>query len=630
MRFSKLPVVLLRPGILLLPVILLLILAAVSWTGCKPESKPHGTLVEGRVSQVSPMPDPETNPYKDCLFTAVLEVDSAEATNVSARLLLVLPGFLDRKPTPNASLQSHQLVRGRLRPFSDLGEPWASMQQADTVEELALPMMFAERLEIIDAFTSLANQPAPPETPIFSSSPRGTASNVQTSRIAAETQRIEELRDAHGGWDAWWSELEPIRQHVVSSPLPRFEAPFAIWRVGPLTRRFEREHPHTQSMLASLSELRNAFASRGVDLVLAPVPSRDLIGIDQLHGAQRPPDGIWNPERLRRNLALLRRGIEVLDTSEALRAAATTNREPLFFFESHDAHPVDGTLKQHGRAIAERVRATPNLPPFTPGNVSLQWIPIAPPHVHEAAGFVGRYAYPIASDADGRGHPSDVHSPVLLFGDSFLRNPDGGGISDVVCAELDHVAHTVVRSSGALEMPRHLARADLDWDRLKVAVFVFDETLLDPHPEHWAVVPFDALRLEREAFGRLHRETSLLFDFNSQEDFALLQPREKPVGFVASPKRAYIPWAGSPLHLDCPESSFESGKPVLVFLHLRTRHPQSMDVLFDGQVVRSLRLNHMVNTLRLVLRPERDARRLTLRIPQAGGNLFVEAFKVYR
>jgi len=615
-----------------------------------PANTPTTIEVEGRLLHVSPIPDPTANDYKDCLFTTTFEVngvsrvqagDAQQDAAIPERMVLVMPAFLDRKLTPQAALKSGQTLRAQLCRFDQLGRPFSRMQQADTVEDIDLPLYFSDQVEVITSFRSLPKpevqefaaiaQSAITETPTFQ------PSTAQQAAIANAIERIRERRDAHGGWDKWTAELAPVIEQIAAStaaaPPPVFDEPFSVRSFRSLTMAFAPDHPERVNTSRALIQLRDGLALGGTELIVAPVPDRDLVGVDQIYASLRPDDGIWNPHRLRRNLHVLEQGIEILDSSEAMRAAATAWRSsptnmPLFFFESHDGHPAGGAVRVHGEAIAERVRASvPRLPGAS--GLVLSWYDIKSPPAYAAAPFRSQHRHPILSE-NATMHPDNPASPVLLFGDSYLQNPGGGGISDIVGAGLGHVPHQFMRSSGALEMPRHLARSPRHRKGKKVAVLVFNEALLDPHHESWLVVDFSRNKAEFERYVRLSAEGELRLNYNSQEDFAALVPRETDAGFVADARRAYIPYAAAgPLHIDCLPTRYRDDRPMLLSMQITNRKPQTMTVLMDGKELRSVPLTHDVNKLHLVFEPTPGRSQLSLRFPKDGGNLFIEALRVF-
>ena len=608
------------------------------------QPRPATLHVEGTLRHISPIPEPTTNEYKDCLFTAVLEVNGVQTGSVPERVILVMPAFLDRKLSAQSAFKTGQTLSARVCRFDELGRPFATMQQADTVEEIDLPLYFSDQTKVVGSFRAWTKPSLSITSAGFAASSGQTSASVslqpsavQREAIAGSIRRIHERRDAHGGWAAWDQALAPVIGKIIAteahSPLPIFDVPFSVRSFRSLRQRFDSEDPERVRTTQALVQLRDGLALGGTELVLAPVPDRDLVGLDRIHAEARPADGIWNPHRLRRNLHLLAQGLELLDTTEAMRSAAS-GKSPLFFFESHDGHPAGGAVRVHGEAIAARLIQSNGLTPLPPADpeLALSWHAIESPPAYPNAPFRLKHQHPLLRQGQTL-HPDNPDSPILLFGDSYLKNPHGGGgVSDIVGAALNHVPHLLVRSSGAVEMPRHLARSRSHLAGKKVAVLVFNEALLDPHHESWTLVDFAAGRSEFERYVRLSASGRNHLNYNSQADFSTLAPREKPPGFLATPKRAYIPLATSgPFHVDCLPTRFAEGRETLVFVRVRTRHPQGMDILKDGVLIRSIPLTHQLNDLHLVLDlgGSSGSSVLSFRFPQGGGNLFFEALRVF-
>ena len=93
---------------------------------------PKESVVAGRVALVSKLPDPAKSDYKDCYFTAEFAVDSAvSGPPTAARVIVVFPGFHDRKLTAAAQFKQGDCLRLNLIPFDALPQDKQEVQQAD-------------------------------------------------------------------------------------------------------------------------------------------------------------------------------------------------------------------------------------------------------------------------------------------------------------------------------------------------------------------------------------------------------------------------------------------------------------------------------------------------------------------
>ncbi len=97
-----------------------------------------------RILEKSPIPDPQTARYRDCLYTATAEVVGPERY-AGQGVQLVLWAFRDRRLTDSAFLRSGDLATVKLLPYGEVAEV-ASVQLADTVSDIERPLMFAAAL----------------------------------------------------------------------------------------------------------------------------------------------------------------------------------------------------------------------------------------------------------------------------------------------------------------------------------------------------------------------------------------------------------------------------------------------------------------------------------------------------
>lgn len=106
--------------------------------GPGPAKKPEGTVVVGKITAVSNVPDPSTVPYKDCVTFIKYDVQSVESGDYDGdELLAVFWGMRDAKLQPAAKFSAGDRHRLTIQPFSER-QDLARVMQADDTNEFSL------------------------------------------------------------------------------------------------------------------------------------------------------------------------------------------------------------------------------------------------------------------------------------------------------------------------------------------------------------------------------------------------------------------------------------------------------------------------------------------------------------
>jgi len=586
---------------------------------------------EGTLVQRSTLPDPTSNPYPDCNYTAIVELGSLNIeTPLPERVLAVVPGFRKRTLVPEAALQNGDRIRALFLPLEEAPIETQRIQQADQIDELGLPVLLlktAERIEIADAPKAFPYRPVSKTPPVEELVALPRTSAIQAERIATKIERIETLLTVQGGdWDAWAAKLQPLHAQIqrrAGPTLPSFHQRHSIRSWHSLTNRFNPAKPADANLVASFKEFENGVRRHGSDFIFCPFPDRDLLAIDAVFAELRPADGIWNPYRLRRNLALLQAGVEVLDATTAFRQQPP-DAAPLYYYESTDLHPSGGGADLLAALVQDRLAAY-DWPAPQARSFSTTWAPItAPAEPLADCPFQLPHRKPVVLDEHGP--PVDgATSPVLLIGDSFLRNP-AGGFWYLLSGRLGHDCKTFVRTSGAVDMPRHVARAHPRlWQGREVAVFVCNENLLDLFPGQWART--ESSQAERLRYQKIRPTATLLFRFNEPADYQLMPIREGYPGVEISTNRVFFPYAAVPYHIDLPTKDYPD-TPVLIHLEALGRIPQTLELLRDGKPAGVLKLTKHDNRIDAVLPAAANATRLSIKVAKGGGNFFISNLEV--
>lgn len=396
------------------------------------------TGLRALVLEVSVLPAAAGNPYPDCLMAVDLQLLDPPAgmeTRVSALFL----GFTKRVNTAARGLQAGMQLDVQLRDRADDVAPFREMQVADTLKAIGLPpyrvmeWALAADKASFPLLAPLGDSPVgqlrAPALPLLSA--------AQLQRVVAD--RL--LRD----------QLEPAPLPVGSTTLPYVWNPDGRWE---------------SAVRDSLRELQISFRALGTDLIVLPFPPRPLV--ESLRESARSTPVFY--DRMMRDF--MAHELEVIDLLPALLVG-----EGAYYYEdTADIHPADAGLQLAAREIAARIAEYTEGEPY-----ELQRSPVAFRH--------DRYPLPDREYMDteatrvlwqGQGLVFPELGPLLLFGDSFVKVPNGYGVDSAniaaqVAYELGHLPSYFTRPGDAHRIGRHLAQQQPSFlAGRKVAVFFFN------------------------------------------------------------------------------------------------------------------------------------------------------------
>ena len=285
---------------------------------------------------------------------------------------------------------------------------------------------------------------------------------AQNQPEAARRQSIKSSMDAilaecqtsaDGDWRKWFDALAPFRERLSAemNHASRFNtrkgphpAPFLIAKGNPplLASVFAGRYlnPPTAdpvewaehvSSVAALKATRNWLKTRGVDLIVVPVPTVLDVYPDRFVNAPTVPENrIVQPHVRKLFYDLLKSDVEVVDLLPLFLEARKRNDEPLFLVG--DIHWGPPAWRITAQALAARLRRyqfvneaahqppvfvskrTPR-PAMTPPTLLWEYLS---PSERQAIGNYLQPEYDAISRVDGK--PADPKtSPVVILGDSF-------------------------------------------------------------------------------------------------------------------------------------------------------------------------------------------------------------------
>ena len=111
------------------------------------------TIVEGKLSERSELPDPTRSDYPDCRYTAHFFGNSILSGEPCPRELnLIVEGFSGYAALPSNDLKQGDRIRCAIVPFDDLKEEYQSTQQADDLSLYSLESYYVLEVDTIDSF----------------------------------------------------------------------------------------------------------------------------------------------------------------------------------------------------------------------------------------------------------------------------------------------------------------------------------------------------------------------------------------------------------------------------------------------------------------------------------------------
>jgi hypothetical protein len=261
----------------------------------------------------------------------------------------------------------------------------------------------------------------------------------------------------------------------------------------------EPPEPDASCALTAIAHFQQQLASRGIHLLVVPVPGKPAIYPGMLRAGH---DDIRSPtEDL---LVRLRAaGIETVDLFSWLRASQIPSS-----YLARDTHWTPAAAHGAAQFVAQRIRDLHWAPPpsmtyaVRPVTLSRRGDLV---RMLNAPSLESRHPpEPVTADQvlspDGRPYRDDASSPVLILGDSFLRiyqgdEPGAAGFIAHLARELQTPLASIVNDGGASTLVRQeLSRRPALLDSKTVVIWEFAERDIRFGAEGWQDVPLSRNR----------------------------------------------------------------------------------------------------------------------------------------
>jgi len=474
------------------------------------------TIVEGKLSERSELPDPAQSEYPDCRYTAHFFGNSILSGEPCPRELnLIIEGFSGYTALPSNDLKKGDKIRCTIIPFDNLKEEHKTTQQADDLSLYSLESYYVLDVRTVDSFVDYG--PFPPSGILFSDSsyrsmPHDTSIydrkiNPPLSPEIVEEQKasiredLKKMNDLLGLYDenrirsinhafeeAWQQEYENDaegRNRIGNIVWRNMDGSF--WAL-PLDYTFLSE-PDTLSRktLDSFIALRDFFESNGVQLIVSLVPDLYVISSRVINRAFRDIPDLQTATYVKQ---LSEAGIETVYPSDAI--IADYNRFPFAYWFPENNHPADTTQDVISDILANRLKRYDIAPCLSSSMFQVNDSPCEGadavkalfPENCDIGGYEAKSVYLCKFITyDGKPVPRTEDAPILICGNSFVRTPMGEPES-LLCLLSMKTLSTVdcMRLDGRGPLTTLIARIPLNPDRFlkgrKVCIFQFGTNAL--------------------------------------------------------------------------------------------------------------------------------------------------------
>ena len=463
--------------------------------------------IEGTLTQVSPLPVAEGNPYPDCYYTCKVNINQIlSGRSIPAKVILVLPGFFARRYAPEAKFKPGDKIRATVVSFASQPESVRQTQQADEIDDVNLEILFPEQISTIKEFQNVSStipfaggvaKPVP-VAPTFEAVDLG-AKAARKEQMRQDLAEINRLLAKHGGnWDAWFDSLKDYRAQYSKAFASKAQkwVGDSFFSAGDLGD----SKMYGPEFIKSAVAFKNYLSARNVDLILVRVPMKGEL-VDDLF-APGAPDGIFNPYLLRLYKELLEADVEII-TDVIAAAKKQRLKYPLMYWyqDFPEPHPAEGIAWVVADAFAkraaryERVRAAQRNPVVLgKADSDYTW-----PPGNDKFSTAGRIPFASVTYNGPLALRQGSDSPVLFLGSSFLTAPSlekGGSIPQYFAYLTGIVPDIFQRNQGDVMTPRNVLREPDDFIR-KRSVCLFPITPWLPYTRFVPLPVFDPDRSEK-------------------------------------------------------------------------------------------------------------------------------------
>lgn len=425
-------------------------------------------VLQGQITETSPLPDPKQAPYPDCDYAIKLVylVDKQKK-----EVVVIMPGFRERKLCQEASfINSHDgFYEFTLCDFWDAPELDRSRQVVNTIDADIADVYFMRKLKRISSVGQNKNTlTAKKDVVKLQTHPPKPAAvrQARSEAMAQDISAIKQLFAQHGGsLEQWEKELAPVWKSFKN---PTGQAPLKVAGqiVSPLqfdvkSRTLPKAKHYGRTAAQALIQLNKLLKQQNIDLIVVPFPDGYDMAFEHFCSV-KSSDGFVKPKDLAFMLDLLQNDVEIINLyPELLREQ---KKYPLFY-NYPDYHPVCYSYDIAADKIARRLQryqfdlTAYRLPKTTIRPIKKQLV------IDGKIESFPLYRVDIP--------PQAPEAPyILIAGDSFMH-----GISPFLTRRLAFKSTQYYKNGGAFEMLRFLTVNAQGINLLvsrPVCLFIFD------------------------------------------------------------------------------------------------------------------------------------------------------------
>ncbi len=272
--------------------------------------------------------------------------------------------------------------------------------------------------------------------------------------------------------------------------------------VAAMTQRPQEGNTSACEAMSAVIDFRDQLASRGIRLLVVPVPNKESVYPDRLTHEMSPPTGILSSETRAFMEQCKKSNVEVVDLFAMFRDRRSSSPDVLYL--AQDSHWTPAGLACAVNTVATRLLENAWL---VRGNERYEVRSVAVQRYGDLvrmlqSPLIEAYLQPelvrteqVVRMSDQKLYVDDPASEVLVLGDSFLRQyeqdePGHAGFVAHLGRALGRPLASIVNDGGASTLVRQeLFRRPALLENKKVVVWEFVERDLRLGTEGWAKVP---------------------------------------------------------------------------------------------------------------------------------------------
>ncbi|MGE4300940.1 MAG: hypothetical protein AB7F40_04975 [Victivallaceae bacterium] len=425
-----------------------------------------GSLVDGTLVDVSPLPSALTSDYPDCYYTAEFEINSIlGGQSLPQRISLVIPGFANYKLLPSGKFKAGDKLVVKLRPFDKLTPEQQSIQQADSLQNYDLDCFFlcnakkvdelssskgdvlADGVEYKSRFASSVNPPLP----AAAVEERSKQMAAELKELTARLDNVKNPAELNARFNKVWKENQKKYQRMVepfyTTAHHKYEKLSNLFwgRVGKglfaLPENYYFYHPYAISAanIKALKAFNDYMALNNIQFIVVLIPNSYAVSARMLNPEFRDiPDACTATMAVQ----LLENGVEAVYCID--RILELGDKYEYSFMYPENIHPDWGCQHAVAQLLAPKLQRL--------SGVLGNKIPASSFSHEKRQGWSGTaFRYPSGVDI-GEGKPdamvlhdfvlingkekvSDPGSSILVIGNSFVESPMPSGGLNMAIAE---------------------------------------------------------------------------------------------------------------------------------------------------------------------------------------------------